>query len=200
MIKLLDDPSIKPYLNYRCYYPENYTVVHEKDNCTKIGIILKGELQMMHYSKEGKDILLGELKVGDVFGDFLLFSHEPYFPGHIIVKKAAEIIYINKPEVEKLFADNAVFRLYFLSNISSKAIKLNYHNKLLNLNTIEDKVIFFIEKEMSRLNQKKVPIKSKVSLAKYLNVQRPSLSRALKTMKSNGILDYNRDFMWLLYK
>ena len=176
----------------------NTTLFQEYDQCNQIGIITKGSLVLRHFSFDGKEINLGYLNNGDVFGDFLIFSEEPYFPGNLIALEPTEVIFITKSVLIKLLDLETSFRYYYIKQLSDKALKLNAHNKLLNLHTLREKIILYLEKSTSKLEKNKVKIQSKKALANYLNVERPSLSRELKRMKDDKIIDYNRHFIWLI--
>jgi len=198
MQKILKDSNVRPYVSFACLYPKGYVLYKEMEKCTRIGIVLEGNIKMIHYTRDGKEIVLGELKENDFFGDFLVFSSTPYYPGNMVIEEDAKIVYVEKANIDSLLVHSKVFRTHFLKNISEKAVKLNYHNKLLNLDSMEDKIIFYLEKESSQLKTNKVLVKNKTTLAKFLNVQRPSLSRELKRLKAAKILDFDRDYIWLL--
>jgi Mn-dependent DtxR family transcriptional regulator len=55
----------------------------------------------------------------------------------------------------------------------------------------------FLNQESLVLNSKKIPITTKESLANYLNVTRPSLSRELALMKKEDLIDYNLKYIYI---
>ncbi len=177
-------------------YKTNEIIYQEMDFCDSLGIILSGEVKLTHFTQEGKEIVLATLSENHLFGDFLIFSSDPYFPGHLIATKESRVVFINKNNVQYLIKHYPPFNVYFLSQLSDKAVHLNMHNKLLNLSNLREKITFYLEKNHSKLKNHKVFIHNKTRFAQYLNVQRPSLSRELSAMKKSKIIDYDRNYIW----
>ena len=174
-------------------------IIHqEKDLCQRVGIITQGEVHLVHHSITGKAIIMGTLSKGDVFGDFLIFSSNPYYPGDLISKKPTTVIYLSKDELVNELRQDYDFQLFYNSQLSEKALKLNIHNKILNLPSIRERIIVYLEIHMSKLEKSKVFISSKTQLSNYLNIQRPSLSRELKKMKEAKIIDFDRRYIWFV--
>ncbi|MPN38896.1 hypothetical protein SDC9_186421 [bioreactor metagenome] len=83
--------------------------------------------------------------------------------------------------------------------LSSKILNLNKKVTELSLETLRQKIIFYLlqlYKEQKTLKLK-LPI-SKKSLAEYLGVQRPSLSRELINMKNEGLISMEKDLVHVL--
>ena len=52
--------------------------------------------------------------------------------------------------------------------------------------------MFYLISEEKKINSNIIPIKNKESLAKLLNIPRPSLSRELINLKNNGIIVFDK--------
>lgn len=198
ILELINNPTIKPYLTLPCVYPKAYTIYSELDQCNAIGIILKGSVKLTHYTYTGEAFIMSELKKGSVFGDFLIFSDNPIYPGDLETLEETEIIYINKEQLKTLLETHKDFRDSYIKNLSQKAISLNLDNKLLRQTNLREKILFWIDLEKNKQNNNKIFIESKEKLAKILNVQRPSLSRELANMKREKIIDFDRKSIWLI--
>ena len=57
--------------------------------------------------------------------------------------------------------------------------------------------MFFLISKSKQINSKAIPINSKESLSKYLNIERPSLSRELAKLKKEELIDYDRHFIYI---
>lgn len=198
MENIFEKDFLNTYLPLPCNYPKRYTVFTEDDQCKKIGIILYGQIKLSQFSYEGKEIKLSVLNPGDIFGDFLIYADHPYYPGHLITTKPTSVVYIDKDRLNYLLKHSDTFREYFLKNYSKKATQLNEHQKILSQQSLRDKLLMWLKLNQKYYNDKHIPITSKTALAKYLNTQRPSLSRVLKTLKEEGIIDYSKTHIWLI--
>ncbi|MFH5881605.1 MAG: Crp/Fnr family transcriptional regulator [Candidatus Izemoplasmataceae bacterium] len=198
MLNIINNSSIKFYLSLICVYPKGYVVFNEQDLCDSIGIIINGKLKLSHYSLDGNEFIFSELGKGDVFGDFLIFSNNPYYPGTLETIEESQIVYITKHNLIHLLNTSEAFRSLYISKLSSKALELNLNNKLLRQVNIREKVLFWIDLERKKQNKSKIFIESKEKLSKILSVQRPSLSRELANMKNEKIIDFDRKNIWLI--
>ena len=194
----LDDQTIMKYFSVKCLYQKDNVIFQEYDLCERIGLVMRGELQLIHYTYNGEKRLLAKLTKGDLFGDFLINSIFPYYPGDLIAKKDSEISFLDKKSLNALLKKNDKFRHYFLSQLSDKALQLNHHNKILLQSSLREKINMWLSYEIIRHQSKKIMISSKEALANYLNVTRPSLSRELIHMKQEGIIDYTKKYIELL--
>ena len=52
---------------------------HEEERCEKVGIVIKGLLNIVSYSLNGTEIVYNVLKEGQMFGNNLLFSSHPFY-------------------------------------------------------------------------------------------------------------------------
>ena len=196
-MELFNQKDVKKYLSLKCVYPKDTIVYHENDLCERIGYIIKGELVLLHYTNNGEKRVLAELRAKQIFGDFLINSTNNKYPGYLVTKTDAEIVFLDKKSFNHLLINNSDFRSYYLQELSDKALKLNYHNKVLLQSSLREKILMFLNQESLILNSKKIPITTKESLANYLNVTRPSLSRELALMKKENLIDYNLKYIYM---
>ncbi len=196
--QVLQDPYVSKHLPLPCVYPSNYVLHHEHERCESIGIIISGSLEMIHYTKDGEVLHLADLHDRTIFGDFLVFSAYPYFPGNLVVREKASIVHVDQKTLDHLIKTSDIFRRFYLQSVGDKAIAFNMQNKMLRQPTLREKLLFYIEHARAREKNEKIPITSKTHLAQLLNVRRPSLSRTLSQLRAEGVLDYSRTHIWLL--
>ena len=195
---LLNNKKVMKYFSLKCRYEKGMIVYNEHDLCDRLGMIHSGELKLIHYTLNGDERILATLKKGDVFGDFLINSITPFYPGNLVVSKGCELSFLEKDKLNHLLKTNDLFRHYYLSQLSHKALVLNQHNKILLQPNLEEKIAMWLSYESLSSQDNKIKISSKEELANYFNVARPSLSRTLSKMKENGVIDYDRDYIYLL--
>ncbi|QWC00294.1 Crp/Fnr family transcriptional regulator [Mycoplasmatota bacterium] len=196
---IFNDAKIMSYFSVKCLYKKGMLVYQENDKCDRIGYIKKGQLQMKHYTCSGEERAMAILNDHDIFGDFLINSNHPYYPGNLLATEDSEIHYLDRKSMNELIKNNDLFRQYYLSQLSEKALKFNFHNKVLMQCTLRDKIIMWLDQESIERQSNKIPIYSKEALANFLNVARPSLSRELSEMKNQGLINYNRKYIQILY-
>ncbi len=199
MEKIFSIPMFRSKISKPYHYRENEIVCTESSYCSQVGFIIKGELELIHYTLHGDEVTLATLKENNMFGDFLVFTDQPFYPGTLVVKKAAVIRFLDRDKLNALLRESEQFRQLFLTHISQKAMTMNRQNKLLLQPTIREKVHYYIAREATTYKPK-VRYKNKTALAKTMNVQRPSLVRELKKMKAEGVIDYDASYLWFVQR
>ena len=54
-------------------------IFNEGDSCDKLGLVLEGEAKIITYTYQDKEEIINNVKKGDLFGQFVLFSkHSNY--------------------------------------------------------------------------------------------------------------------------
>lgn len=190
-----DFQMMTEYFSLACVYQKGMVVFHEHDVCDHVGLIVKGKMKMTHFTYEGEERVMATLSTGDLFGDFLIFSSSPYFPGSLIAEEHTEIMFMSQKNLTHLLNKNERFREFYFTQLSEKALNFNLHNKILMQHTIKEKLLMWMSYQ-EKVNNK-IKIQSKTQLANYLNVTRPSLSRELSHMKAQGIIDYDRYYIYV---
>ena len=153
---------------------------HEEERCEKVGIVIKGLLNIVSYSLNGTEIVYNVLKEGQMFGNNLLFSSHPYYKGSVIAKEKSVVVLIDKVSLLSLFNTNQEFLVRYLSFNSDFSISLNQQIKLLSLNNAEERLLYFLK------DKKMAKIESVSSLAKSLFLSREATSRLLTKMMKDG--------------
>ncbi len=190
--------AVAPYLSCSCFYPKNTMLKHEGDACDEIGIVMRGTVEMHHYSETGEVSLLASIQENEVFGDVLILSDEPYYIGTLMSTQTCEVKYLSKQNLETLLKSNETFRDWFIKQLANKAMMINRHQKILHQKTLQAKVLYYLHLQQTTTKNKKVYLPSHEQFAQILNVQRPSLSRCLSDMKKQGLIDYKNRYYWVL--
>ncbi len=192
MVSYPFEEVLKNRLGFSCAYPAGYTIHREGDGCDSVGMLIKGEVELVHHTINGDRLILGSVEEGSFYGDFLIFSSTPYYPGDLITRTDAQVIFIDRKNLEALLAESHAFRSYYLENLGDKALRFNFENKLLKQPTIEAKLRFLLESAHARTGEAVYEHGGIDRLAERLNVRRPSLSRELNRMRREGLIDYDR--------
>lgn len=172
-------------------FEKDEIIVFEGDECTSIGIILEGMVDIKKVSTSGKEYTITTLLPGDIFGEAVIFSSFNSFPAMVVAKSNTTILFIPKGTIINLSKKSEKFLHNFLNILSDRILLLNSKLKESTLTTLRQKICNFLLEEYK--NQKSLKIKlssSKQELAEKFNVQRPSLSRELIKMREEGLIDF----------
>lgn len=180
-------------------YSKGELIALEGSNCSNIGIILSGSVEIQKIYASGKTVTISKLNEGHIFGEVIIFSNRSTYPATISSPGNSKIMFISKENILKLSSINSKFLNNFMTLLSNKILMLN--NKLRNISyqTIRQKIASYILEEYE--SQQKLQIKlscTKKEMADQLGIPRPSLSRELINMKNEGIIDSVKDTITIL--
>ena len=156
---------------------KNSVIHHEGDECTSIGIVVSGKIEIVSYSFEGKEMVLNILKPGDIFGNNLLFSSEPVYRGDVVAKDKSVVAFVNKENLVYLLQNNQEFLELYLQTQSDFGKALNSRIQLLSFTNAEERLLYYAKK-----NNGVIVYKNVTALAATIGIQRETLSRLLTNL------------------
>lgn len=174
------------------YYYKNAVIHFQDEKCASLDVVLHGSVMIQSIDTSGDMLALCDFKAGDSIGENLLFSHNNIYPMTMIAKYDTNIIHIKKDFVLSLCQNNSDFLKNFLQSVSDKTLILAGKIKVLSMKTIRQCIAEFLLCEYHM--QKNLTIQlntSKKELAEKLGIQRPSLSRELKKMRDENLIDFD---------
>lgn len=179
-------------------YERNEIIKNEGDICNSIFYVIEGEVKIYTYSYKENIYLINTLKEKQIFAHQLLFASNNHFLGNIIASKKSKIKVISKLTFLNACKDTNFLESY-LNNVSDNFISLQNRLKILSQKSIREKILFYLEQKSSNLKNKVIPVKSKLALAEYLNIPRPSLSRELINLRDEKLITFDRYSITLLF-
>ena len=190
MKNLFDKADNYKHLINEKKYDKNNIIFFEGDICNYVCVIKSGEVSIKTFNYD-KEIEINLLHKDELFGDSLILSSDPRYLGNVVALSDSVLYLIEKDNWLKLLENKTILKNY-LEIVSNKVIKIQSKVKILSQKSIRDKIMFYLITESKKINKDIIRIKSKESLALYLNVPRPSLSRELILLKEDGLIDYDR--------
>lgn len=186
--------SLFDYINYRLVLVDENTLIHTRDEiCDNIFIVLEGTLSLNQCNYDNKPFNIHTFIAGDIVGANSIFAQNSKYKVDIYTKTPSVLIYIPRFEILNLCINDKIFLQSYLMHMSDKSQKLLNKIRLLSNKNIRLSIKQFLSEEYNK--QKSLTIKldiSKKELAEILCIERTSLSRELKAMKLDGIIDYDK--------
>lgn len=175
-------------------YKKNEVIKTEGEECTDVGFILSGKINISNINWIDKEFNFQHLYEGDIFGEMLIFSENNHYPGTIYSTTNSTVLFISKEKFLYKISNDLSFRNYYLNYTSLKFIQMQTRIKILTQTSIEEKFLYYLKVQAQKSNSNKIKIKSITKLAEYLNVTRPSLSRTISNMIKENKITVNNKF------
>ena len=175
-------------------YQKEEIIAMEEQECSSIGIVLEGHVEVQKIFVSGKMITITRLKPKDIFGEVIIFSDYNKYPATIVSNNSSKVMFISKDEIANLCKINTHFLENFIGLLSGKILMLNKKLKTLSLQTIRQKISNYLLEEyyQQKKNLLTLPY-SRKELAEQLGIPRPSLSRELVNMKKDHLIDFYKN-------
>ncbi len=180
-------------------YKKGEIIANEEDECTSLGFVLDGTVEIQRIYLSGKQIILKRLNNGDVFGEALVFSKKSNYPSTVMAFSECNILYINRSDILKLCTMDERVLGNFMSALSNKIFMLNSKIKSIAFKSIKHKVINYILEQAKLQGSKTIKLKeSKEEIAAAMGIPRPSLSRELMNLRDLNYIEFDRNIITIL--
>ena len=209
MTKIFDNISL-PNKRKLLYLLQAHSFTFNKDSSLQsfvkneniIGIITSGYIQIIRTDANDNRIIIEELYEEDIFGTQISnLKNNDY---NIITKEDTEVILIDYKEIINSPFNNKAFYLKFIQNLldilTTKIIEKNERIEILTKKTIRNKLLEYFNLISNKHNSKYVYLPSTFTdLADYLAIDRSAMSRELKNLKEEGLIEIKGKKIILLY-
>ncbi|MFH1879373.1 MAG: Crp/Fnr family transcriptional regulator [Bacillota bacterium] len=160
-----------------------------------IGIVLWGEVEILHENAAGSQSLLAIIGQGGTFGEIAAFAGQEAWPSTVTARKDSVLMFVPRGRFVGNCPRACGFHKILVQNmlkiLAEKAVRLNRKVEYLEIRGIRQKLCTYLleQRKLSSADTFILPM-NKNELADYLNVSRPSMSRELGLLRDEGLLDF----------
>ncbi|MBR3058523.1 MAG: Crp/Fnr family transcriptional regulator [Clostridiales bacterium] len=164
-------------------------IISQGDICDSLIVILKGEVALEILTSSGDSVMVDLLSQYSCLGEELLFEKERRYPYSVVSCSNCEVALISKSVIFNLISNEPLFSQAYFAQLSSHLSRKNQHIAILSQKSLRQKVGRYLLSLDSSPEQKSFLLPaSRETIAKYLAMPRPSFSRELARLASDGIL------------
>lgn len=180
-------------------FEKNEIIALEDSDCSSIGIVLKGNVEIQKLYASGKAMTIERLKEGQIFGEVIIFSNQHTYPATIVASNKCKILFIKKDDILRLCSISTTFLQNFMTLLSNKILVLNRKLKIVSYKTLKQKIAHLLLEKYHEQKSPKIKLDyTKKEIAQSLGVERPSLSREFLSLKDKGIIELNKNSINIL--
>jgi len=163
-------------------------------------VIVSGRLHVYEKTFGGHQVLVREIRAGEVLGMWILFIPEiECWPGTIVAAESSTVISLDMAATRKMLGLATPQVAKLAVNVSKTLVRAFFTTwrklAVMSTPTIETKVQIYLStlnNESGRTGVVKVPFNREL-MANYFGVTRPALSRVLGRMRDSGLLSWRRN-------
>lgn len=180
-------------------YPKGKMIFSKNELCTSFALILSGTVQIQKITPDGNVLIIAEFNTGDSIGESLVFGSNKRFPMSVFAKEKTSILYVSKENILYMCQKDLNFLSNLLEFLSNKSLILSSKINEVSLKTINEKICEFVLNEYYIQDNLKIKLNiSKTEMANQMGILRTSLYRELNNLKSKKILNYDRNYIYIL--
>lgn len=181
--------ALKPEYCHSVNYKKGETLICEGAPCHAIGIVLTGRLAATQFTPSGDALVVQLFEAHDVFALALMNEEKAVFPFSVVADRRSEVLFIHFSCIEDLLANNIQFNHNVISYLSTRMQSLKSKLQTLQHKDVRSRLITYLADCMHQAGEPFFELPhSKTLIAEILGVARPSVSRELHHMVTDGLL------------
>lgn len=182
-------------------YKKGNTIFSQDDEPEFINILLKGKVIIANSTVNGNQHIISIFEnIGDMFGEVFLFSFNRLYENFAFAEKDCDILCIPKRFLYSPCHNSCKKHNQIIANmlgiLADKAYFLNQRVQILSCNSLRAKLIRLIF-QYTNNNIANIPF-GREQLASFLGSTRPSVSRELMKMQSDGLIEIKKNNIKIL--
>lgn len=171
-------------------YKKNETIICEGAPCHSIGIVLSGRTIATQVTPSGESLVVQLFEANDVFALALMNEKYAIYPFSILADKNSEVLFINFSCIEALLATDIQFNHNVIQYLSTRMQGLKSKLQTLQHKDVRSRLMTYLSDCMNQTGRVTFELPhSKTLIAEILGVARPSISRELHHMVSDGLVN-----------
>ena len=162
-----------------------------------IGIIGKGTASVVRYEVNGARTILERLGPQDIFGHLLSYEGSENAGISVVSDSACDVLFIHYATISSPCTKACTYHHQLTQNlldmISERALNLSRRVEVLSQRTIREKLMcYFLQlAAQAKSSSFRLPF-TMVDLADYLSIDRSAMTRELKRMKEERIIEMDK--------
>ena len=173
------------------------TICDFDKNFHSIGILGKGNALVVRYEVNGTRTILERLEPQGLFGQFISYQGNPLAGISVVSTSPCDVLFIDcdcisTPCSKACFHHSQLIR-NLLSMISDRALHLSQRVEVLSQRSIREKLICYFLQFAGNQNSQEFSLPfTMVDLADYLSIDRSAMTREMKHMKEDGLIEVEK--------
>lgn len=176
-------------LDFSLYHIQGNEIVAEQGKaCSRLYILLKGELEVNIIDANGNNVLIENIVAPRAFATPHLFKEDNRFPATFKSLGEAVLLTATKESTFRLISECPDVLRSFLCVSGNCNVCTTVRLDVLSRKTIRERIITYLFKKLPKNSNIAKQSQTLTQLAEYLNVTRPALSTEFNKMEKEGLI------------
>lgn len=171
-------------------FVKNSLIMMDGDDSHDLFFLLKGKLNIVTTTSDGRMIPLASLLPGNYFGELSVIDQKPR-SATVIASEPSTVAVLLRKDALQLIEISPVVGLRMMKHMADMIRKHNQFRTFISINSTPKRIYNYLLHESQSLGDDLAEVKSlpkQAELASILNVSRESISRAINQLIKNGVI------------
>lgn len=184
-------------------YKKGEYILLSEDNVKCVGVILEGTVKMIKEDLWGNKTILAVMEQKELFGELFACGNTIAATVTFVAGRDTRVLYLPFDLVMHSCRKSCLFHHRLIENmvtlIADKSVQLMEKLEIVTKKTLREKILCFLDHQARKHNSRYFTIAmGRVELSEYLCADRSALTRELNLMKSEGIIDFDKNTFKIL--
>ena len=185
------------------HYKKGEYVYRQGEHLSDISVLLEGDLHILNDDYWGNRSILGQIEAGDMFGEAYVAPESGAMLNDVVAAKDSTVIFFNVRRIITTCSSACRFHEMVVQNmffaISEKNRRLVQKLGHISKRSTREKLISYLSEEAKKQNSSRIRIPfNRQQLADFLSVDRSAMSSELSKMRSEGLIEFDKNEFRLL--
>lgn len=173
--------------------PKKSIVVQEGENGDAMFIILQGGVKISYYAQDGRELVLSMMESGSFFGEMSLIDEQPR-SATVMTMEESDLAVIRRADFERLMQQHPSITRKLLAEVVQRLRRTSLVLERISTMDVPHRLYAFLHDYCRRSGRRDaegnvvVKLPTHQLLADQLSTSRETISRAVSTMKKEGII------------
>ena len=175
----------------------------EGDEAQNVGILLKGEAQIIRDDFFGNRSILAMIDEGELFGESFACAGVKELPVSVVASEDCEVMLIDCTRIMTTCTSSCRFHNQIIHNLihvlARKNLAFNKKIEITSQRTTREKLMAYLlsQAKLNGADSFKIPF-DRQELADYLGVERSAMSKEIGRMKADGLIECDKSWFKLI--
>ena len=170
-------------------YRKDEVLFNAQDKANGMYYVQSGEIRVFKMDEHGREVEVVRIEPGDFLGEAIVFVSSE-FPFYAQAVKDSKVLFLGKKTISQEIERDPSVDQFFLNLLAKKCMTLSNRIEFLGLQTIRQRLIQYLFSSCSGEKRCIIELRlKKVELAKLLGTISETLSRNLKQMQDEGLIE-----------
>lgn len=173
-------------------------IIMDREQVHYVGVVLKGRVNMFKDDIWGNRTLLSYTEEGDMFGESFAVQKETMSYVTFAAASDTDVLFIAAWNVVHNCPKGCSFHTQLTQNmfdlVGQKTVRLMEKIEISSKASLREKILAYLSMQAQKQHSRyiELPI-GRTELAAYLGANRSALTRELNAMRSDGLIDFDRN-------